>query len=160
MCIRDSNKTGSISDEDGSYSLVLPAGKELTIVFSHLSYQNQIHKIILNPNEERSFNITLVSEVTVITEVELVDDALRDENITSLDKKNLDIITGPSGGVEGLISTLAGVSTKNEMSSQYSVRGGNYDENLVYVNGFEIYRPFLVRSGEPVSYTHLRAHET
>ena len=141
-------RTGTISDSEGYYALVLPAGKELTIVFSHLSYQNQIHKITLNPKEQKELNITLVSEVNVITEVELVDDALREENITSLDKKNLDIITGPSGGVEGLISTLAGVSTKNEMSSQYSVRGGNYDENLVYVNGFEIYRPFLVRSGE------------
>lgn len=141
-------RTGTISDSEGYYSLVLPTGKELTIVFSHLSYQNQIHKIVLKPKEQKELNITLVSEVNVITEVELVDDALREENITSLDKKNLDIVTGPTGGVEGLISTLAGVSTKNEMSSQYSVRGGNYDENLVYVNGFEIYRPFLVRSGE------------
>ena len=141
-------RTGTISDSEGYYSLVLPTGKELTIVFSHLSYQNQIHKIILKPKEQKELNITLVSEVNVINEVELVDDALREENITSLNKKNLDIVTGPTGGVEGLISTLAGVSTKNEMSSQYSVRGGNYDENLVYVNGFEIYRPFLVRSGE------------
>jgi len=141
-------RTGSISDEDGNYTISLPAGTEITIVFSHLSYQNQIHKITLLPNEKKQFNIILLSEVTVITEVELVDDALREENITRLDKRNLDIITGPTGGVEGLITTLAGVSSKNEMSSQYSVRGGNYDENLVYVNGFEIYRPFLVRSGE------------
>ena len=62
-------RTGSISDEDGHYSLDLPAGKELTIVFSHLSYQNQIHTIKLNSNEQRSFNITLVSEVTVIVSI-------------------------------------------------------------------------------------------
>ena len=63
-------------------------------------------------------------DVKQISEVDLVDDALRSQNVTTIDKKNLNIITGPAGGVEGLISTLAGVSSKNEMSSQYSVRGG------------------------------------
>ena len=140
--------TGAISDSEGKYIINLPANKELSIVFSHLSFQNQIHKITLKEGEKRNLDLLFDAEVTIISEVELVDDALRDQNITTIDKKNLDVITGPTGGVEGLITTLGGVSTKNEMSSQYSVRGGNYDENLVYVNGFEIYRPFLVRSGE------------
>ena len=140
--------TGTISDPDGKYTIDLPANKELSIVFSHLSFQNQIHKITLKEGEKRNFDLLFDAEVTVISEVELVDDALREQNITTIDKKNLEVITGPTGGVEGLITTLGGVSAKNEMSSQYSVRGGNYDENLVYVNGFEIYRPFLVRSGE------------
>ena len=52
------------------------------------------------------------------------------------------------GSVEGLLSTIAGVSTGNEMSSQYNVRGGSYDENLVYINGIEVYRPQLVSSGQ------------
>jgi len=140
--------TGAISDPEGKYIINLPANKELSIVFSHLSFQNQIHKITLKEGEKRNLDLLFDAEVTIISEVELVDDALRDQNITTIDKKNLDVITGPTGGVEGLITTLGGVSSKNEMSSQYSVRGGNYDENLVYVNGFEIYRPFLVRSGE------------
>ena len=141
-------KIGAISDDGGKYLINLPANKELTIVFSHLAFQNQVHKITLKEGEKRNLDLLFDAEVRVISEVELVDDALREQNITAIDKKNLDLITGLTGGVEGLISTLAGVSTKNEMSSQYSVRGGNYDENLVYVNGFEIYRPFLVRSGE------------
>lgn len=142
------NGNGAISNSKGEYSISLPSGKELTLIFSHLAYKNQIHRITLSEKEEKQFNLVLEQDVAQISEVELVDDALRHQNVTSLDKKNLNVITGPTGGVEGLISTLAGVSTKNEMSSQYSVRGGNYDENLVYVNGFEIYRPLLVRSGE------------
>lgn len=139
---------GTISDENGMYLLEVPANDSIVVVFSHLSYKNQIHKLILFEKEKRILNLEFNSDITVIGEVELIDDKYREENITSIDKKNLEVITGPAGGVEGLISTLAGVSTKNEMSTQYSVRGGNYDENLVYVNGFEIYRPFLVRSGE------------
>ena len=141
-------KNGTISDSKGKYVMTLPANKEISIVFSHLGFENQVHKLILKEGEERQFDLLFDAEIREISEVELVDDAKRLQNITAIDKKNLNVITGPAGGVEGLISTLAGVSSKNELSSQYSVRGGNYDENLVYVNGFEIYRPFLVRSGE------------
>ena len=141
-------RKGAITDAKGFYSVNIPSGKKATLVFTHLSYINQVHSFSLSPNEQNRFDLILTKEVTQISEIELIDEVLRDQNVTTLDKKNIDIITGPTGGVEGLISTLAGVSTKNEMSSQYSVRGGNFDENLVYVNGFEIYRPFLVRSGE------------
>ena len=139
---------GAITDAKGFYSINVPSGKKVSLVFSHLSYVNQIHSFELFDGEQKSFDLVLSSDINQISEVELVDEGLRNQNVTTLDKRNLNIITGPTGGVEGLISTLAGVSTKNEMSSQYSVRGGNFDENLVYVNGFQIYRPFLVRSGE------------
>jgi len=140
--------TGTISDLEGKYSIVLPANKKLSLVFSHLSYKSQVHEIILKEGEKRKLDLVFSPNLNVISEVDLVEDALREQNITRIDKKNLEIVTGPTGGVEGLIATLGGVSSKNEMSSEYSVRGGNYDENLVYVNGFEIYKPFLVRSGE------------
>ncbi len=141
-------KFGAITDPKGFYSINVPSGKKVSLVFSHLSYVNQIHSFELSDGEQKSFDLVLSSDINQISEVELVDEGMRNQNVTTLDKRNLNIITGPTGGVEGLISTLAGVSTKNEMSSQYSVRGGNFDENLVYVNGFQIYRPFLVRSGE------------
>ena len=131
-------KIGAISDKQGNYLITLPANKDLSVSFSHLAYENQIHIIKLKEGEKRNFDLVFEPQIRVISEVELIDDALREQNITSIDKKNLEVITGPTGGVEGLISTLAGVSTKNEMSSQYSVRGGNYDENLVYglYNGY------------------------
>jgi len=141
-------RKGAITDAKGFYSINIPSGKKSNVIFTHLSYENKVHNFLLSANEQKRFDLVLKKEVTLISEIELIDEVLRDQNVTTLDKKNINIITGPTGGVEGLISTLAGVSTKNEMSSQYSVRGGNFDENLVYVNGFEIYRPFLVRSGE------------
>tara|TARA_B100000767_G_scaffold132554_1_gene125851 strand:- start:184 stop:2592 length:2409 start_codon:yes stop_codon:yes gene_type:complete len=141
-------RNGTITDAKGYYSITIPSGKKSSLVFTHLSYENQVINFPSSLNNEHRFDITLKKEITQISEVELIDEVLRNQNVTTLDKKNINVITGPTGGVEGLISTLAGVSTKNEMSSQYSVRGGNFDENLVYVNGFEIYRPFLVRGGE------------
>ncbi len=141
-------RNGTITDAKGYYSITIPGGKKSSLVFAHLSYENQVIDFPSSLNNEHRFDITLKKEITQISEVELIDEVLRNQNVTTLDKKNINVITGPTGGVEGLISTLAGVSTKNEMSSQYSVRGGNFDENLVYVNGFEIYRPFLVRGGE------------
>lgn len=147
LSIEHKNK-GTISDFNGNYHIIIPRQKEVLVVYSHLGFKNQIHKLNIGQADSLEFNLIFEPQVNVMPEVELVDEALRNQNITTIDAKNLNIVTGPLGGVEGLISTLSGVSTKNEMSSQYSVRGGNFDENLVYVNGFEIYRPFLVRSGE------------
>ena len=65
-----------------------------------------------------------------------------------IDPKTLEKLPTTSGGIEGIIKLLPGISSNNELSSQYSVRGGNYDENLIYVNGIEVYKPFLVRTGE------------
>ena len=70
------------------------------------------------------------------------------EGVTTIDPKIIRTIKGAQPGVENLLKTLPGVNISNELSTQYSVRGGNYDENLVYVNGIEVYRPFLARSGQ------------
>jgi len=70
------------------------------------------------------------------------------EGVITLDREAVKKIPGANAGVENLLLTLPGVSNNNELSTQYSVRGGNFDENLVYVNGIEVYRPFLVRSGQ------------
>lgn len=139
---------GAISDFEGNYRISFPHKKQVSVVFSHLGFINQIHNLRIKQDDSLEFNLIFEPQVNTISEVEVIDEALRNQNISTIDAKNLNFVTGPTGGVESLISTMAGVSTKNEMSSQYSVRGGNFDENLVYVNGFEIYRPFLVRSGE------------
>ena len=142
------NNFGAISDFEGNYRMSLPHKKQVSVFFSHLGFINQIHNFRISQDDSLEFNLIFKSQVNTINEVQVIDEVLRHENISTIDSKNLNLVTGPTAGVEGLISTLPGVSTKNEMSSQYSVRGGNFDENLVYVNGFEIYRPFLVRSGE------------
>ena len=76
------------------------------------------------------------------------DKRTRSEQIHRIDPKAINILPSASNGVEALLKTLPGVTSNNELSSQYSVRGGNYDENLIYVNDIEIYRPYLVRSGQ------------
>ena len=77
-----------------------------------------------------------------------IEEGNRNDPMERIEPKLTTNFVGPGEGVEHLLKTFAGVSSNNELSSQYSVRGGNFDENLVYVNGIEVYRPFLVRSGQ------------
>jgi len=86
--------------------------------------------------------------VTSLDEVSVSEEIDRSTTITRINIKTLNHLPTTSGSVEAMIKTLPGVSSTNELSSQYSVRGGNFDENLVYVNDIEIYRPFLIRSGQ------------
>ncbi len=139
---------GTITNENGFYSLDIPANQEVNIVFSFLGFEKQTHKIILKKSENKIINIQLTPSSTLLEGVEVKADQARTSTITRIDPTVSTKIPSISGGVEDIIKTLAGVSSNNELSSQYSVRGGNFDENLVYVNGIEIYRPFLVRSGQ------------
>ena len=79
-------------------------------------------------------------DTTVLNEVDVLDERPQDERTRV--KEDIEFTTGAEGGIEGVVKTFAGVSSRNEMSSQYNVRGGNFDENLVYINGFEVFRPF------------------
>lgn len=88
-----------------------------------------------------------IMDSTLLDEVEVQSERTR-ESSTTVKAKDLEFSTGAEGGVEGVVKTFAGVSSRNEMSSQYNVRGGNFDENLVYINGFEVFRPFLARAGQ------------
>ena len=81
-------KIGTISDSDGKYLIMLPANIELSIVFSHLAYKNQVHNMILYEGENRNLDLLFDEDVKQISEVDLVDDALRFQNVTTIDKKN------------------------------------------------------------------------
>ena len=82
-----------------------------------------------------------------IDDVNVEDEQIRNSTFDKVNSKHISILPTSNGGVEGLIKHF-GVSSSNELSYQYNVRGGNFDENLVYVNGIEVYRPFLIRSGQ------------
>lgn len=138
---------GTSTGEDGAYQIIVPANKELTLIISHISYVQQQFLVNLSKGQERELNITLKAATTDLEGVEVIDKQIRNTSFTRLDPKMATKIPSLSGGVEEMIKTMPGVSSSNELSSQYSVRGGNYDENLVYVNGIEIYRPFLIRAG-------------
>ncbi|RKE02031.1 TonB-dependent receptor [Marinifilum flexuosum] len=137
------------TSSSGNFDLTIDSDKNYTLKVTHVSFQDYELPIRLKKSENKVLNIKLkikeqeISEVTVET-----DKIIRDKNI-SIDKKHLkQIPVSSSGAVEQIIKTLPGVNSNNELSSQYSVRGGNFDENLVYINEIEIYRPNLIRSGQ------------
>ncbi|MCX6252705.1 MAG: carboxypeptidase-like regulatory domain-containing protein [Bacteroidetes bacterium] len=139
---------GTISNSEGVFLIHVPSGKTITIQVSHISYETDSIKVLLNPGERRTINCTLHNSRTTLLSVEVKDQQLNTNTFSRLDPKTVNFIPTIGSGVEELIKTMPGVASHNELSSQYSVRGGNYDENLVFVNDIEVYRPFLVRSGQ------------
>lgn len=140
---------GVVSDSRGSYTLTLPADTLINIVFSFVGYEEVKTAVILKPEERRKNDVTMAVSSTMLPEMTVHDRAIKTSTITRLDAREAVLLpSAGAGGVEDLVKTLAGVSSTNELSSQYNVRGGNFDENLIYVNGIEIYKPFLVGSGQ------------
>jgi len=139
---------GTTTAADGSYSLQVPAAKNLKIVYSFIGYKTDTAYIKVNAGEKLRVNRSITSTATELISVVVEDRQIRNTNLTRIDPKTVNALPTASGGIEALIKTMPGVVSNNELSSQYSVRGGNFDENLVYVNDIEIYRPFLVRSGQ------------
>lgn len=139
---------GTSTGNDGSYSLEVPANKHLLIIYSFIGYKTDTAYIKVNAGEKLRVNRTINTIATELGSIVVEDKQLRNTNLTRIDARAVNALPTASGGIEALLKTLPGVVSNNELSSQYSVRGGNYDENLVYVNDIEIYRPFLVRSSQ------------
>ena len=140
---------GTVTDQKGAYLLRIPAKKKVNLVFSFIGHQSVERSVQARSEERIELNIQLTESAEEIDEVQVSRRRKGAGNINRIDPKFTNILPdASSSGVEALIKTLPGVSSNNELSSQYSVRGGSFDENLVYVNDIEIYRPFLVRSGK------------
>jgi hypothetical protein len=139
---------GTNTNSDGVFQLKVPSGKKIRLLISHISYATDSLDIQLTPGERKEISRTLKKSSTNLQSVEIRDNQLQTNTFNRLNPKTLTFIPTLSSGVEDLIKTMPGVSSRNELSSQYSVRGGNYDENLVFVNDIEVYRPFLIRSGQ------------
>lgn len=139
---------GTVSENDGSYTIKVPSNKKIELLFSAVGYEKHSEFITVKPGETRSLNLKLQSTITDLKTFEVRERQIISTHITRIDPKLSHLIPSAGGGIETLVKTQAGVSSSNELSSQYSVRGGNFDENLVYVNGIEIYRPMLIRSGQ------------
>lgn len=143
------NALGTTTNENGFYILKIPANQDITVRFSHVNHKNVTVTFNLKNGEEFEFNPVMNLEVEQIaTVIVRGNQRKRVEGITTIDPEIVRTIKGAQPGVENLLKTLPGVNITNELSTQYSVRGGNFDENLVYVNDIEVYRPFLVRSGQ------------
>ena len=153
-------KTGekvTVSNENGFYSVEIEANKKVVITFSHVSFRKTTVELMLKLNEDFELNPVMNSKVEEFGEVFITANSKkRIEGITTIDPVIIRKIPGANPGIENIIKTLPGVYSNNELSTSYAVRGGNYDENLVYVNEIEVYRPFFIRSGqqEGLSFTN------
>ncbi|MGB5417255.1 TonB-dependent receptor [Algibacter sp.] len=148
VSIQFENK-GTETNINGFYSISIPSNKNITLEFTHLSHKKIVSTFNLKNGESVEFNPVMSSTIEQIATVIVNSNRKKEvEGVITIKPDVIRKIPGANAGVENLLLTLPGVSNNNELSTQYSVRGGNYDENLVYVNGIEVYRPFLVRSGQ------------
>ncbi|ULQ57253.1 TonB-dependent receptor [Flavihumibacter rivuli] len=138
---------GIRTSDSGTFMIKVPADKALALVFSYTGYKTVQRNFLLSLNEEEQVTIKLEKGVTQLEEVTVTDQRQRREaGLVTLNPKQAINIPSPTGGIESLIKVIVG--SNNELTSNYSVRGGSYDENLIYVNDFEVFRPYLVRNGQ------------
>ena len=139
---------GQTTNSRGAYELSVLSDTTLVINYSFVGFETKQVTVRLRSGEKRKLDVVLKSTATNLPDVVVSDRAGDASSLTRLDPKKATQIPTMGGGIEHLVKTLPGVISNNELSSQYTVRGGNFDENLIYVNGIEIYRPFLVGSGQ------------
>ena len=145
------------SNQNGFYELRVPANQKVKILFTHISLKKITVSFTFNENEHREFNPVMNDQEEQMGEVVITSNNRKSVlGITTIEPEMIRKIPGANAGIENILKTLPGVNSNNELSTQYAVRGGNYDENLVYVNEIEVYRPFLIRSGqqEGLSFTN------
>jgi len=139
---------GAVTGMDGHFKLEVPAGQDIILVCSHISFNKSQKHLFLSANELVELNFILQPGSSDLAPVEITEKRVRQSNYIRISPAESKVMPTLKGGIEDIIKTQMGVTSRNELSSQYNVRGGNFDENLVYVNGIEIYRPFLIRSGQ------------
>lgn len=139
---------GTNTNLKGLYSLSVAERDTLELIYTCIGFKTVKHKLI-NPKGELTLNVRMYPDDVTLNEVEVLGFRPNSNGMQSFDTESFKLSPDVSGGsVEAMISTMPGVNSSNELSSQYSVRGGSFDENSVYINGMEIYRPQLVRAGQ------------
>lgn len=140
-------ESGLVSSDSGTFRMHVPADKAFALVFSYTGYKNLQQNFILNDKEEEHVIIRMERAASNLQNVTVTDERDRKEpGLVRINPKDAINIPTPVGGIESLIKVYVG--SNNELTSQYSVRGGNYDENLIYVNDYEIFRPYLVSNAQ------------
>ena len=142
---------GASTDQNGRFSLTVVPGTNIQLTISHVSYKTETREVSVNAADNLLLNIQLQLKSELLQEVEVIDRAVENDFVPSVITINPEaarLLPSPFGEFNKILATLPGVVSNNELSSTYSVRGGNFDENLVYINDIPIYRPFLVRAGQ------------
>ncbi len=150
IVLLENQNISTSSNDKGEYEIKVPTDRSYTLVFTSLNTEVVKQKIFANARSIIELNIKAKVKVNQIPEIEVTDNSKRTEAGSVEVKANSgQLLPSVNESIEGLLAAQAlGVQKNNELSSNYSVRGGNFDENLVYVNDFEVYRPFLIRSGQ------------
>lgn len=143
-----SGNSGTISDKDGNFVVRLSEGKHL-LVFSHVQYETDSLELMVQADSKNEITVRLKEKTTQLANVEVIGNKDSDaiDPATRLNPKSAQNLPSAFGDFNKVLLTLPGVAGNNELSSAYSVRGGNFDENLVYVNDIPVYRPFLANAG-------------
>ena len=140
--------TGTFTNTDGVYRLTIAERDTLELVYSCIGFE-EVRRKLIEANGELTINVRLRQNTKELKEVEVTEIKRQMESMQTISPESYRMSPDATGGsVEAVIATMSGVSSSNELSSQYSVRGGTYDENSVYINGIEVYRPQLISSGQ------------
>ena len=140
-------QSGIATSDSGTFRIKVPAEKAFALVFSFTGYRTEQRNFLLNENEQESVVIRMEPTTNQLKEVVVTDRQSRQEaGLVKINPRDAINMPTPTGGIESMIKVFVG--SNNELTSQYSVRGGNYDENLVYVNDFEVFRPYLVNNAQ------------
>lgn len=132
----------------GEFSMRLHSADSVAVKFSMIGYKSKT-RVLRRPRGKQTLQIVLHADATMLGEVNVTGERIQTDQTQEIKIKDIKMAPSASGNtVEGIIQQQAGVSTHSELSSQYNVRGGAFDENSVYINNVEVYRPFLVRSGQ------------
>lgn len=153
-----SEKEGCTTNAKGAYELSIPADTTVELTFTFIGYSVEKKSVKLAPGARRRVDVHLEESSISLPDAVISDRSTEATSLTRLDPRQVTLLPSMSSGVEDLVKTLPGVVSNNELSSQYTVRGGNFDENLVYVNGVEVYRPFLVGSGQQEGLSFVNSH--
>lgn len=139
---------GAVCNMKGEYRFSCESRDSVVVVFSMIGYETR-KRVLANPVDSVTLNVMLPSLGYMLGDVEVKEIRRQTSTMTDVNMADMKHMGNASGGgVEQLIKSQAGVSSHNELSSQYNVRGGSFDENSVYINGIEVYRPLLIRSGQ------------
>lgn len=149
---------GTTTNASGFYEFRIPIRKTVTVTYSHVSFKKVVKKFTARGVKTFTFSPKLKALNEKLNEVVVKNKNKEAQGITTIKVKKVQTLLGANAGVENVLMTLPGVSNNNELSTQYNVRGGNFDENLVYVNGIEVYRPFLIRSGQQEGLSFINTH--
>lgn len=132
----------------GEFSMHLHSADSVAVKFSMIGYKTKV-RVLRKPRGKQTLQVVLHTDATMLGDVNVTGEKIQSDQTQEIKIKDIKMAPSANGnGVEGIIQLQAGVSTHSELSSQYNVRGGAFDENSVYINNVEVYRPFLVRSGQ------------